>query len=291
MHSTIALLAPGAMGSGMGRRLVEHGARVLTPLAGRSEASRARAEAAGMIAADDAAIAGASLILSVVPPHEAVAVAERFAPAIAAAATKPVYADCNAIDVRTVERVAAIIAAAGAPFVDGCIIGAPPRPGTVGPRLYASGGPAEALAPLRDLGLDVRLMAGPVGAASALKMSYAMCTKGLTALAAAMVLAATRAGADGALRAELAESQPQLLARFTDALPDMVPKAYRWSGEMREIAAFLAADPAAAAMFTGAAALYDRLAADLKGDGREVAMMEAFLAAVEPPGERGSSDR
>ncbi len=280
MQSTIALLAPGAMGAGMGRRLVEHGARVLTPLAGRSAASRARAEAAGMVAADDEAIAGAGLILSVVPPHEAVAVAERFAPAIRVAATKPVFADCNAVDVRTVERVAAVIAGTGAPFVDGCIIGSPPRPGTVGPRLYASGEAAGSLGPLRDLGLDVRLMAGPIGAASALKMSYAMVTKGLTALAAAMVLAATRAGADEALRAELAESQPQLLARFKDALPDMVPKAYRWSGEMREIAAFLAADPAAAAMFTGAASLYDRLADDLKGDGREIAMMEAFLAAV-----------
>ena len=282
MQSTIALLAPGAMGAGMGRRLVEHGARVLTPLAGRSAASRARAEAAGMVAAEDDAIAGAGIILSVVPPHEAVAVAERFAPAIRAAATKPVFADCNAVDVGTVSRVAAVIAATGAPFVDGCIIGSPPRPGTVGPRLYASGEAAGSLAPLRDLGLDVRLMAGPVGAASALKMSYAMVTKGLTALAAAMVLAATRAGADEALRAELAESQPQLLARFTDALPDMVPKAYRWSGEMREIAAFLADDPAGAAMFAGAASLYDRLADDLKGEGREIAMMEAFLAAVGP---------
>ena len=60
----------------------------------------------------------------------------------------------------------------------------------------------------------------------------------------------------------------------------MVPKAYRWSGEMREIAAFLADDPAAAAMFEGAAALYDRLAADRAGDGHEIATMDAFLAAI-----------
>ncbi len=280
MQSTIAVLAPGAMGSGLGRRLAEHGSRVLTSLVGRSAGSRARAEEAGMVAADDAEIAAADIILSVVPPHEATAVAERFAPALAAAATKPVFVDCNAVDVRTVVRVAAIIAGTGAPFVDGCIIGAPPRPGAVGPRLYASGEAAAALGRLRDLGIDLRLMAGPIGAASALKMSYAMLTKGLTALAAAMVLASTRAGADEALRAELAESQPQLLARLKDALPDMVPKAYRWSGEMREIAAFLADDPAAATMFEGAAALYDRLAGDFAGGRQEVATMNAFLVAA-----------
>ena len=281
MQPSIAVLAPGAMGAGIGRRLVEHGSHVLTSLAGRSAGSRARAAEAGMVAADDATIAGAGIILSVVPPHEAVAIAERFAPAMAAAAAKPVFVDCNAVDVRTVERVAAIVAATGSPFVDGCIIGAPPRPGKDGPRLYASGEAAAALGGLRNLGIDLRVMTGPIGTASALKMSYAMVSKGVTALGAAMVLAATRAGADEALRAELAGSQSELLLRFKDALPDMYPKAYRWSGEMREIAAFLANDPAAAAMFEGAAALYDRLAADFAGDRREIAAMDAFLAPVE----------
>lgn len=68
---------------------------------------------------------------------------------------------------------------------------------------------------------------GPVGAASALKMSYAGITKGIAAVASAMVLGAERAGAGPALRAELAESQPQLLARFATTLPDVIPKAHR----------------------------------------------------------------
>ena len=80
-------------------------------------------------------------------------------------------------------------------------------------------------------------------------MSYAGITKGVTAIAAIMVLGATRAGAADALIAELRESQPQLAARFAKGLPDMVPKAYRWVAEMREIAAFLDGDPAGAAMF------------------------------------------
>jgi len=78
---------------------------------------------------------------------------------------------------------------------------------------------------LRDYGLIVRTIEGPIGAASALKMSYAGVTKGLTAIAAAMVLAATRAGAAAALRVVLAASQPQLLQRFAKTQRVLVPKA------------------------------------------------------------------
>jgi Domain of unknown function (DUF1932) len=79
-----------------------------------------------------------------------------------------------------------------------------------------------------DYELTTRTIASQIGAASALKMSYAGITKGLAAIAAATVLAATRAGAAPALREELEASQPQLLQRFTKTLPDMYPKAYRW---------------------------------------------------------------
>lgn len=119
-----------------------------------------------------------------------------------------------------------------------------------------------------------------MGAASALKMSYAGITKGLAALAAMMVLGAERAGAGAALRAELGQSQAMLLARFAKTLPDMVPKAYRWDGEMREIAAFLGDDPAAAAVFQGFAQFYGRIAADAAGARTEVEVIETFAAAA-----------
>ena len=47
--TTIAVIAPGAMGAGIGMHLARHGARVVTSLDGRSAASRARAAAAGMV--------------------------------------------------------------------------------------------------------------------------------------------------------------------------------------------------------------------------------------------------
>jgi 3-hydroxyisobutyrate dehydrogenase-like beta-hydroxyacid dehydrogenase len=192
----------------------------------------------------------------VLPPAEAKACAAWLAPALTAASRKAIYVDCNAVSPATATEVAAIIAPTGAVFVDGGIIGGPPREDGYTPVLYVSGPEAERLAPLRDHGLDVRVTPGPIGAASALKMSYAGITKGLVALSSAMMLAATRAGAAEGFRAELARSQPQLLAWFGRMVPPMPDKAYRWVGEMEEIAATFAAVGLTPRMLEGAADMY-----------------------------------
>jgi 3-hydroxyisobutyrate dehydrogenase-like beta-hydroxyacid dehydrogenase len=277
MTTVIAILAPGAMGSAVGRRLVEHGALVLTSLSGRSAATRGRAQAAGMLEADDDRIAGADLILSILPPAEAAGLAQRLAPALCRGGKRVIYVDCNAVNVATVQRIAGLLAATPARFVDGAIIGAPPRPGSPGPTFYFAGEAAVDLGRLQALGLQTRTLDGGVGAASALKMAYAGITKGLTALGAAMVLAASRAGASEALHRELAASQPQLLKRFQSALPDMAPKADRWVAEMREIAGFAGEDRAVAQIYQGIADLYARLGADQRGERLEFALIEAFL--------------
>ncbi|MCJ2063502.1 DUF1932 domain-containing protein [Methylobacterium sp. J-088] len=274
--STIAVIAPGAMGSAIGARLSEHGARVLTSLDGRGAASRARAEVAGMVHAADADLAAADILLSIVPPADAEALARRLAPALAAAPRKPVYIDANAVSPETVGRIAEIVAATGAPFLDGAILGLPPKLGTPGPRVYVSAPDTTPALILRDLGLDLRVCVGWIGAASSLKMSYAGLNKGLTALAAIMILAAERAGAGEALLAELAENEPALLARFAKGLPDMAPKAYRWAPEMAEIADFLGPDAAGRQVFDGYAALYRHLAAEAGGS--DIAALIRFAA-------------
>ena len=280
--ATIAVIAPGAMGSAVGGRLREGGATVLTSLAGRSAASAGRAAAAGMVAVADGGLAGADVVLSIVPPGEAVALAERLAPVLAGG--RAVYVDCNAIDVRTARRVAGVMGAAGVRFADGGIIGGPPKAGEAGPVLYLSGEEAAGLGTLAELGLRVRVMDGPVGAASALKMSYAGITKGLTGLAAAMILAAERAGAAEALHEELGASQAALLARFANGLPDMYGKAYRWVAEMREIAAFVGAEAPEHAIYQGLAGLFEHIAADWDGAKAEVGVLERFIAR---PGQAG----
>ena len=123
----VAVIAPGAMGSAVAACMAARGVEVRTSLAGRSDASAARARRAGMIAVEDAAIVSADIVLSIVPPGEAVGLAERLAPALRAARTRPVYVDCNAISPATVARVAAVLAPTGCEFVDGGIIGPPPE--------------------------------------------------------------------------------------------------------------------------------------------------------------------
>src|SRR5690349_20172452 len=99
MSITVAILAPGAMGAAVARRLTEAGATVRTVLSGRSAASAARAKAAGMNDVGDARalVEDADLLLSIVPPGTALDLANRLAPALAAARRKPVYLDCNAV--------------------------------------------------------------------------------------------------------------------------------------------------------------------------------------------------
>src|SRR5258707_1253114 len=158
------------------------------------------------------------------------------------------------------------------------IIGAPPKPNDAGPRFYASGPDAPRFAALKDFGLDIRVLGGPMSTASALKMSYAGITKGTQALGAAMLLAATRGGTADALFAELQGSQPQMLAWLKRNLALMPPKAYRWVAEMHEIAEFVGEDPSAHELYLGAAHFYERIARDFETDKTAVAALEAFLS-------------
>jgi L-threonate 2-dehydrogenase len=277
MTPVVAVIAPGMMGAAVGKRLVDSGVKVLTSLTGRSAETATRAKAAGMAAAGDEEIAASDFILSILPPGDAVALAERFQPALKASNAKPVYVDCNAINPKTVDRVAAVIAPTDCPFVDSGIIGSPPKPGDAGPRFYASGPAAPRFATLRQYGLDVRVLDGATSAASALKMSYAGITKGTQAIGAAMMLAATRAGSADALFAELSSSQKEMFAWFKRGLALMPPKAYRWVAEMHEIAGFVGEDPTAHELYEGAAHFYERIAEDFDGDKKDVKALTDFL--------------
>ena len=277
MSLTVAIVAAGAMGSGVAKRLTENDVTVLTSLAGRSAASAKRAEAAGMRAVDDAQLMQADLFLSIVPPGDSRALATRFAPHFAAANRKPVFVDCNAVSPPTMRGTGEVIAETGAKFVGAAIIGPPPRPGSANTKIYVSGPAAAAVMKLNDHGLIVRLLDGPLTAASALKMSYAGITKGFTALAAGMMLAATREGSEEALKAELAESQPAMTAWLDRQMPNMYGKAYRWVAELDEIGAFVGEEFAEHAMLTAAARFYQRIADDFDGKQDEVAVLERFL--------------
>ncbi len=277
MPPTVAIVAQGTMGAGVAQRLTENKVTVLTSLTGRSEKSAERARAAGMQAVDERALVEADYFLSIVPPGEALALARRLAPALAAGNTKPTYVDCNAVSPRTMQQIADVVLETGCPFAAGCIIGPPPKPGSTNTKFYASGAAAKDFARLNDYGLIVRVLDGELTAASALKMSYAGITKGFTALSAAMLLAANRAGAGDALHTELAESQQALLGWLTRQVPIMYPKAYRWVAELDEVADFVGKDRPEHAMLAAAARLYERIAADVEGGNAETGALDEFL--------------
>ena len=150
------------------------------------------------------------------------------------------------------------------PFVDGGLVGAPPAPGRNATRLYVSGPDAAAIQPLTTEGergaLDVRVVGDEIGAASALKMSYAAITKGTLSLYTAALVTAKRLGVYDALTSELAESQAATWQRM-QVLPFLPADAERWIAEMEEIAATFASADVPGGFHRGAAEVFRLLAA------------------------------
>lgn len=262
----VAITGVGEMGAAVGKRLRSSGACVRVSLRGRSAESARRVHAAGLEIVDDdsALVRGADFVLSIVPPGVAIKVAEQYRGPLADTVKQPIFADCNAVSPATASRIGEILAGTRCRFVDAGIIGGPPPEDVTqaGPRFYASGPHAHTFAQLSGYGLDIAVVDGPIGAASALKLSYAGITKGIIALGTAMIAAASRHGLADALRNELARTQPQILKRLANQVPAMFPKAYRWVAEMEEIAAYLDGDERGAEIYRGAARLYDQIAAE-----------------------------
>ncbi len=254
---TVGLLSPGEMGHTIGGLLHGNGVRVLTHLGDRSQRSKDLAAQAGIADTPslDDLVSESQILLSVLVPARATAVADRVAAAIARTGADLLYVDCNAIAPATVEQIGARIMAAGGHFSDAGIVGPPPRKaGTT--RFYASGPGAAEFAELTAAGLDVRVIGDRIGQASGLKMCYAAMTKGLIALGAELLTAAHLMGLADALRDEQRESIPTVLAWLEGSIPGMPPKAYRWVGEMEEIAATFAALGMTPRMLEGAADMY-----------------------------------
>lgn len=237
-RATIGLLHPGEMGVAVGASAVLAGSHVLWHSEGRSEATQRRAAYAGFedVAWLNAMVNRSHVILSVVPPHAAYEVAE----SVAILGFNRVYVDANAVSPATARTIGDLVESCGASYVDGGIIGPPPwKEGTT--RLYLAGEEAPRVARLLHGGpLDIVVLDAPVGAASALKTAYAAWTKGTSALLASVEALALHEGVAEPLLAEWARSQPGLAAR-ADGLGTAAAKAWRWTGEMDEIASAFAA--------------------------------------------------
>jgi 3-hydroxyisobutyrate dehydrogenase-like beta-hydroxyacid dehydrogenase len=246
------------MGGVVGACAVAAGARVLWVSEGRSPATRERAAGAGLEDAGSlgALVAASDVILSVCPPHAALDQARE----VAARRFTGLFVDANAVAPATAREIGAIVEGAGATFVDGGIIGPPPR-AAGSTRLYLSGREAKrAVALFESSALEAIAVNDSPGAASALKMAYAAYTKGSSALLMAIRALASCEGVDEALLAEWRRSQPELPKRSESAARDNARKAWRFVGEMEEIAATFEAAGLPGGFHEAAAEIYRRLA-------------------------------
>ncbi len=136
----VAILSPGDMGAGIGSVLRKSGLDVLTCLDGRSNLTRLRALESEIreVGFYDDLVKEADLVLSVLPPGEAVPIAERVARALTRTGARLTYVDCNAVSPKTACRIDAIIREAGSAFVDAGIIGGPPSGPNSGTRFHCS---------------------------------------------------------------------------------------------------------------------------------------------------------
>ena len=252
----VTLLHPGEMGASIGAALVSQGAAVRWVSGGRSTATARRADDAGLIACDELpeALHQAQLVISVVPPANALDVAAE----VAEAGYAGRYLDANAVSPQTMA--ALVQAAPGVEVVDGGIVGPPARQrGQT--RLALSGPSAEAVAQLFDGSLVEPVVVGDhVGMASAFKQSFAAFTKGSSALVLAIDAYADAHGVGDAIRREWATRGMTVEQQIEGARHNSVPKGWRFDGEMDEIAAAWLADGIPAGFFEGAAEVYRRLA-------------------------------
>jgi 3-hydroxyisobutyrate dehydrogenase-like beta-hydroxyacid dehydrogenase len=263
----VGVVSPGDMGQAIAGRLRESGLNVFAALDGRSERTRALAREAGLTDCGslEKLVAACELVISVINPGEALNVARQVAAAMKKTTRKIAFADLNAVSPQTARAADRMIRDAGGMFIDGGIIGPPPRGEKDRPRIYVSGPDAYLFESISHPNLVLRVLSERVGDASGVKMCYAAMTKGTTALAVELLVAARKLGVEQALEKELRESRNDVFEWQMKNIAGMPPKAYRWVPEMQEIARTFGELGLTPRMFEGATDVYAMVAATSLG--------------------------
>ena len=252
--TVIGLISPGQMGASIGAAASHSATRVIWAGDGRSKASHTRASDAGLENGGtiDTLVKDSDIILSVCPPHNAEDVARQ----VKQRAFPGLFVDCNAIAPEKSRQIAERFGYQN--FVDGGIVGGPAWKSESGTRLYLSGDRSKEIAALfNNSPLETTISPGEIGAASAMKMVFAAYTKGTTALLAAILGVAEKEGVRNVLESQW--GQP-----FTEQTHQRVvansAKAWRFEGEMQEIAATFENAGLPGGFHAAAAVVFERLA-------------------------------
>jgi len=277
----VGVLHPGQMGIVVAISAKNSGNEVYWASEGRSEATRERAQNAGL--QDAGTVAGmcelCETIVSVCPPE----FAEDLAREVAQQSFAGLYIDANAISPERTQRIARLLEQAGASFVDGGIIG----PAVLTPQctwLYLSGeGAAEAASCFAAGPVETEILPGGVGRASSLKMCFAAYSKGRTALLCSILAVARELGVITDLERQWARNGPA----WTDVEREIsraAPKAWRFAPEMEEIARTFECAGLPAGFHAAAADVFRRLAGFKDKDATGLEAVLAELARHPPHG-------
>jgi 3-hydroxyisobutyrate dehydrogenase-like beta-hydroxyacid dehydrogenase len=230
----IGILHPGEMGISVAASAINNGHHVYWVSQGRSDETRIRAEKHNLVEIDSLFqfCQTCEVIISVCPPHAAAEVAR----SVINEEFKGLYLDANAISPQHAIKVGQLLETHNIEFVDGGIIGGPawtPKETW----LYLSGEHAHEIASCFSNGpLEIKVIGSEIGKASALKMCYAAYSKGTTALLSAIITAAESLGVREELNQQWDIDNEGFSEQVDLRVRRVTAKAWRFEGEMNEIA-------------------------------------------------------
>lgn len=254
----IGILHPGEMGVFVAASAGRSGNPVYWVSAERSPETGERANKYGLV--DAGSIANlcntCTLILSVCPPHAAESVADQ----VLSLGFKGVYVDANAISPLRSMMIGERMETAGINFVDGGIVGGPDWEGG-STCFYLSGESAHRVAAcFRNGSMHVFELGDDIGKASAVKMCYAAYTKGTTALLSGILATSEYYGVREVLKEQWSRDWPGFDSQAEIRATRVTAKAWRFAGEMKEIAATFLSAGLPGGFHEAAGEVYSRLA-------------------------------
>jgi 3-hydroxyisobutyrate dehydrogenase-like beta-hydroxyacid dehydrogenase len=277
MTENLGFLHPGEMGVSIAASAQNSGHNVFWASEGRSPETcqRARAHAVVDVYSLKALCQSCSIIVSVCPPHAAEEVARQ----VLECSFQGVYVDANAISPQRAVRIGKMMEEHGIAFVDGGIIGGPAwKTGTTW--LYLSGNEAQRIGSCFSVGpLQTENLGEIIGRSSAVKMCYAAYSKGTTALLCAILGTAESLSVRAELERQWSRDDAGFAEQVTQRVRRVTAKAWRFTGEMDEIAATMQAVGMPVGFHEASADIYRRLA-DFKGQPMSPELSEVLAALL-----------
>lgn len=280
MAMNIGFLHPGAMGISLAASAQNSGHRAHWVATGRSEATTARAAKHDLVSCESLGemCEQCAAIVSICPPHAAADVAKQ----VIDAGFSGLFVDANAIAPQRAVAIGKRLNDAGIRFVDGGVVGGPAwSPGSTW--LYLSGEDADEAASYFSAGpLETEVIATEIGKASALKMCYAANTKGSTALICGVLGAAEQLGVSDALMRHWSRNGSKAAEQHAQQACRVTAKAWRFAGEMEEIAATFESVGLPGGFHEAAADIYTRMAG-FKESAEQPDLAAVLAALLETP--------